>query len=364
MRPLLALLVGAFVIAGPGSASAEAPAEIAPASAPPAVQTPYHTEEEWIVSSVCRNAFELLAFAADKKGELISPAQVVLKKIPGDTLSYEVTVKGAQATAEATLKWTDTMSLWAPAAYVPFCQAAAQALKLPPARSAEAQGDPLHTLLEFSESAIEAENRRISQWLAAQPDNASAHEQAALDLGVLAMKENSGYFWDPRGICNQVCAHLAVAKFLRGNAPTSIEGRLADITIGLIVDTKAQTARDLDALSTEKSPPPELAAWLNACRMRNSRDWRIVATLRDRGRRSEQVEYFRAYCEAVDVNHGVTWLQSRKLPDRIDWTRIVLENDFRPISGRPTRPIPWRGKSARCKRLFRGALPAKASSRS
>ncbi len=289
------------------------------------LETPYHTEQEWIVSSICRNAFELLSFAKDKKGELVAPAQVTLKEIPGDTLSYDVTVKGAHVTAEAKLRWPD--SLWSPAAYVPFCQAAAQALKLPPPAPAKDQGDPLHALLDFSETAIETENHRVSQWLADQPDNAIAHEQAALILGTLAMKENSGYFWDPRDACNHACTHLAVAQFLRGSAPPSVIARLAAIDIGLIVDTKAQTGRDLDQLAAEKDPSPDLAAWINAGRMRNSRDWRIVKNP-ENASPYEQVEYFRAYAEAVDPDLAIGWLQTNKIANRPDWGRIVLEMGF------------------------------------
>ncbi len=141
------------------------------------------------------------------------------------------------------------------------------------------------------------------------------------------MKENSGYFWDPRDICNQACTHLAVAQFLRGGTPTSIEGRLADICIGLIVDTKTQTGKDLDALADEKSPPLELVAWINAGRIRNSRDWRIVKNP-EIATPLEQVEYFRAYAETVNPDLAIAWLQNNKIANRIDWQRIVLEMGF------------------------------------
>lgn len=78
--------------------------------------------------------------------------------------------------------------------------------------SSRPKGNPLGTLLGFSEQSIEAENVRISEWLSEEPDNPFAQEQAALVLGTLAMKENSGWFWDPRDICNHAAAHLAVAR--------------------------------------------------------------------------------------------------------------------------------------------------------
>ena len=83
----------AFLV--PIAAFADAPAPPPPSGADQ-LQTPYRSEQEWIISSICRNAFELLAYARDKKGESVSPAQVVLKEIPGGTLSYDVTLKGRQ----------------------------------------------------------------------------------------------------------------------------------------------------------------------------------------------------------------------------------------------------------------------------
>jgi tetratricopeptide (TPR) repeat protein len=313
----------ALLFLAPVLALADAPAPTTDTSAQ--LQTPYKTEQEWIISSICRNAYELLAYARDKKGEAVTPAQVTLKLIPGDPLSYDVTLKGVSVTVEAKLQWPD--SIWSPAAYLPFCQAAAQALKLAPATAPTAQGNPLHDLLDFSETAIEGENHRVSQWLTAQPDNSAAHEQAALILGTLAMKENSGFFWDARDMCNHICAHLAVAQFFRGGTPTSIEGRLANICIGLIVDTKTQTGKDLDALAAEKTPPADLAAWLNACRMRNTRDWRIVKTP-ETASAFEQVEFFRAYSEAVDSDLAIKWLRDHNAKNRIDWERITLEMPY------------------------------------
>jgi tetratricopeptide (TPR) repeat protein len=284
-----------------------------------------HTEQEWIISSVCRNAFELLAYAKDKKGEEIDPSQVTLKEMTGATLTYDVTVKGAHERVEAKLQWPD--SLWSPAAYVPFCQSVGEALKLTPAAAAKVQGDPLHTLLEFSEAVIESENQRVSHWLAEKPDNAAAHEQAALILGALAMKENSGYFWDPRDDCNQISAHLAVARFLRAGSGTSVEGRLAECIVGLMADTKTQTGLDLDQIASGKAPPPDTAAWVNACRMRNTRDWRTLKSPEDASP-FEQVEYFRARAEAAGADQAISWLQSHSIADRPDWAMIVLEMGF------------------------------------
>jgi tetratricopeptide (TPR) repeat protein len=286
---------------------------------------PYHNEQEWIVSSVCRNAFELLSYVKDKKGEIVNPTQVAVEEFPGDPRSYDVTVQSAHATVKASVRLTG--SIWSADAYLPFCQAAAQNLKISPSGSSAGQGSPLHALLDFSEATIESENERVSHWLTAQPGNAAAHEQAALILGTLAMKENSGYFWDPRDACNHACAHLAVAEFLHAGASLAVEGRMAGCLVGLIADTKTATGQQLDQLAHEASKSIDLTNWLNAARMRNTRDWRIVKTP-ETASPLEQVEYFRALAEAVDPDQAIAWLQAHSIPDRPDWARIVLELDF------------------------------------
>ena len=284
----------------------------------------YPTEQEWIVATVCRNAFELLSFAKDRKGIALTPAQVSVHATSGPMPMFTVTVTGAGPAVTATLPMTG--SIWSVAAYEPFCRAAAAALQVSPAGTAQPQGNPLHTLLDFTDSAIEAENQRVSQWLNAEPGNAAAQEQAALVLGMLAMKENSGFFWDPREMCSRACAHLAVAQILRPGTPTP-EGGWAAVLVGLIEDTKTETGHEIDALAAAKNPSADLVPWVNAARMRNSRDWRIVKEP-ETASPFEQIEYFRALGEAVDTDKAVDWVSKSHLPLRPDWARIVTEEGY------------------------------------
>jgi tetratricopeptide (TPR) repeat protein len=288
------------------------------------LQTPYHTEEEWIVSSVCRNAFELLSYMADKKGEVVPPENVSIKKGSADATTYDVVLHGAHVTVQATLHWPG--SIWASAAYVPFCQAAMDQLKLVKSvQKHEEKGTPLQSLLDYSEQTIEMENQRVSLWLNQEPDNPLAQEQAALILGTLAMKDNSGWFWDPRDICNHVSAHLAVARCLEENP--SEEGLLAECLVGLIADTKKECSQELNDLDKLSADHKELIPWVQAGRMRNSRDWRLLD--KPKGASGlEQVEYFRALCEAVDSDRAILWLQTDSIQNRPDWARMVLQADF------------------------------------
>lgn len=315
MRRIVSILLFAVVTAG--CARADAPA-------PPA----YATEREWIVGRTCRAIFELLSYAKDKKG--IVPQQVNVlgpPPAPGDLADaagpvFDVKVQGGGVTVEAHVALPG--SIWSPAAYDAFAQAAAQALHLTaPTAAPIAQGNPLKTLADYTDAALAAENDRVSRWLNDQPDNAAAQQQAAFILGVLAMKENSGLFWDPREMCTRACAHLAVARFLQPGPPT-VEGQWAACLAGLIADTKTECSHELDTLAALKNPSNEETAWLNAGRMRNSRDWRIVHEP-ETATPVEQVEYFRAVAEAVDSDKAVNWAASNHLANRPDWSRIATE---------------------------------------
>ncbi len=289
------------------------------------LKRPYRTEQEWIIGSICRNAFELLSFIVDRKGEIITPDQVSVKKIEGDKAAYDVTVHAKKVTVNGTLHFPG--SIWSSQAYVPFCEAVMNQLKVDAPTSRTSKGNPLGNLLDFSESSIEAENVRISQWLSEEPDNTLAQQQAALLLGTLAMKENSGWFWDPRDICNQATAHLAVAYSLNSGTSLVVEGQLAECLVGLIADTKKECAKQLDRMTKITRAPKELGAWLRAARMRNSRDWRLVDKP-EKGSGLEQVEYFRALCEAVSSDQAIRWIEKSGVRPRQDWTRIVLEFSF------------------------------------
>ena len=290
------------------------------------LKTPYKTEQEWIVGSICRNAFELLSFIPDKNAEVVPPDRVSVRRIDSDNTAYQVTLNTNEVTVNATLYFSG--SIWSSDAYVPFCQAAMDQLKIVNGVSDRTpKGNPLTSLLEFSEASIEAENARISQWLTQEPNNVFAHQQAALVLGTLAMKENSGWFWDPREICNHASAHLAVARSLDSGNDLAIEGRLAECLVGLIADTKTECAAQLSLIEKTTSAPRELNAWLRAARMRNSRDWRLADEPKS-GSGFEQVEYFRALGEAVNIDQAIAWMRKSALPHRQDWTRIVLEFSF------------------------------------
>jgi hypothetical protein len=299
----------------------------APQSPPPVptVSGQYKTEQEWIIASVCRSIYELISYAADQRGEVIALNAISLSKVGDEPLSYAVTVTTSHGPVQATLVWPG--SIWAEDAYVPFCKACADFLKYSPPNppTVKPQGNALHDLLIFSQTAMKKESDRIGAWIEKEPANPIAQEDAALVLGTLAMKENSGAFWDPREACNRVAAHLAVALYFEPSL--QVDGQVADCLVGLIADTKVICAQQIDKLAALPNPPPDLAAWLSAARLRNKRDWTaLVFPAQATG--LEQVEYFRALAEAVGTDNAIVWLRQSNLADRVDWARIILQLSY------------------------------------
>ena len=145
---------------------------------------------------------------------------------------------------------------------------------------------------------IEEQNQRLSDRLQTHPLDARAHAQAALLLGTLAMRENPGLLWNPRGLCNRAVAHLAVARAL---SPDPSEcGEVAELLVGLIIDTKADCQQRIAALQTRVTAHPELGPWATAAALRNTRDYRLLANPKD-ATLLERLELFRALSEAIST---------------------------------------------------------------
>ncbi len=322
------------------------------------LQTPYHTEEQWVVSSICRNIFELLSYAKDKKGEIVTPESITVSKAAGEGIAYEVNLRTSNGAIKTTLVFP--ASIWSSAAYVPFCQAVMESLKFAkPEADKAATGDPLLTLLDFTEATIEAENKRVSGLVTEDPSNAALQEQAALVLGALAMKENSGWFWDARDSCNHLTAHLAVARCLHPTGELAPEGRVAECLAGLIADTKAACATELDSLAKVRPGSAALDTWIRVGRVRNSRDWRLITVAREASG-VEQVEYFRAICEAVDSDRAISWVKANTIPPRQDWNRLVMQTAFSVEAGHLYVGPSLRGETDLMQGIFPGRFQTKS----
>ena len=222
-----------------------------------------------------------------------------------------------------------TGSVWSPGLYVPTLRAVFARLQVTPsaagADGALPDADLLKALARPLTAEIEARNQQISTWLQEHPLDAHAHEQAALLLGTLAMRENAGLFWDPRGLCNRAAAHLAMARTLRSEPSES--GEVAELLLGLLIDTKADCQHRIAALQARVAAHPELGPWARAAALRNTRDYRLPA---DPGTATllERVERFRALSEAISAEQAIARTPKDEPDTAPDWSRIILQAGY------------------------------------
>ncbi len=330
-RAALAFFAAAMLAACDRTPAPQSPqAEPTPQTRPEPTSTAQN-EPAWIVQSILHDIAEMAVFA--KAHTPLAANALELQSLPADAGGYHYVARvHLPGIAEAASVPVDiTGSIWDPVAYQPAARALLDQLGL----AGNADGITVHesavrTLVAPLPSNIQRENQRVSAMLSAHPLSPEAHEQAALVVGVLGLRENSGALWNPEGFCNRTTAHLALARALRGAEALSEAGEIAQLLTSLEADTKVDSEERIARLRERNNP--ELAPWINAALMRNRRDWRV---LEKRGSASllERIEYFRAKCEAVspDIAGEELWKTS---PEQVsDWCNILLQFDFSVSSG-------------------------------
>ncbi len=307
-------------------------------AAPLSVAPDQPTEQRWIIGDIARDAVGMAVFAAAPERWTDLPADAVSVResagnAPGQAYSLHLTLPGVGDPIVGDLKLA--ASVWSPGLYVPTLRALFTRLKIDPPATTDPNEDQeganlLKILANPLTAEIETQNRRLSDELQAHPLDARAHEQAALLLGTLAMRENSGLFWNPRGLCNRAVAHLAFARALRPEASEC--GEVAELLVGLIIDTKADCQKRIAALQTQVAAHPELGPWATAAAMRNTRDYRLLTNPRN-ATFLERVEQFRAMSEAINAEQAVERVENQQPATAPDWGRMVLQGDYSVDSG-------------------------------
>jgi tetratricopeptide (TPR) repeat protein len=210
--------------------------------------------------------------------------------------------------------------IWSPDAYAPIAAvviaAGSTVSEDPPAiaSSLEALTHPLAAV-------IQQENLRISDVLRAHPRSADAHEEAALVLCALGLREAAGDFSDPRQIMSRMAAHLAVAGHLR--ASRSVAGRAAEACLLTLAGRERDALRIVQTLESDGSPG--VRAWIRALRLRNTNDWRPT-----RGEAPltlfEQLETLRAIQATLGSDRALDYVSAlENLPRTMGWARTLLQ---------------------------------------
>ena len=102
---------------------------------------------------------------------------------------------------------------------------------------------------------------------------------------------------------------------------------MAELLVGLIIDTKADCQKRIAALQAQASTHPELGPWAMAAALRNTRDYHLLPHPQD-ATLLERIELFRAMSEAIGTEEAIARMDSRQPESAPDWERIVLQGGY------------------------------------
>lgn len=278
------------------------------------------TEQEWIVRSIVGR---MAALASMATANAPVPVVTVTTLAPSPAV-FRVIVNGG---APLTLKVVG--HIWDPRTYLPVAAmlgvrpAAADSLASPAGAGDAALIDALTsptltTLLD--------QDTRVSTALRGQPRSAALHDQAALLLGALALREGAGLYTDARPALSRLTAHLALARALEPSRPPSLSGRLADALL------LVEVGREVDALAAlipfaQAQQPAPVRAWATALRLRANGDWRAVKTPAA-GAPLVRTAYAKAYAWRVGLSPLLGWIDDAKVQPDLPLLRVMLSQSF------------------------------------
>lgn len=298
------------------------------ASGPEPIPTPlptawqYKTEQEWIVAEVVRALADMAYYAVHGKAADARQLEV--------TVETQVDAAGATAfdvrfpAEERTVRLKVGDYIWSPALYAPVAAEllGAAAVGGPPADPA-AESETLRALTRPRTDVMVSESQRVSAALAARMTDVAAQEDAALLYAALGLREWSGQFYDNHGALCRLAAHLAMAASLRKDTAPGLSARIAEETLQTLAfrDQLGVLSR-LDALAATK-PPAATQAWIRTLRMRNTEDWRILATPETATLLERREHLIWVYSKLGD-SLALEFLDRTHLDELPDWGSIIL----------------------------------------
>ena len=311
-------LCAAVLSVAAAASAADAPAGAAPRPAPAPAPLDWEApnERSWIVAETARTVIDIARFAA-RRPLLEGPVRVRAAGA-SDNLSYTLEYPGPDGRGRQTPLRLDR-HIWAPTGYLSL--AALELAGLP--RPAPGAPQRHEALLTPRSPDLARESRRISEWLATDTLEPAAHEEAALLLGVFALREAGDLHSDTRPALCRMTAHLAVARALRG-LPESRAGALADALVLTLVGRQKDALLQIAALES-RQPRSTEAELLRAMRVRNTADWRILEEEASTASLLLRLEQYRAIETSLGAAHGLAFLESFRPEPLSEWARVAAQ---------------------------------------
>jgi hypothetical protein len=236
----------------------------------------FKNEDNWLATTISREIAGMALFASHPHQPL--PNFAARAEVDPSAPKVQVAMNGIPNGGDGKLNATLTPSFaWDPAGYAPL---AAQLLGTAKGIAPEPDGpetDVLKHLLQPTASGLAVEDMRVSNDLQQHPTSWQDHEQAAVVLTALAMREQAGEYGDSRTFLSRATAHLALANALRGDQPASWPGLIADAAARTLAGREVDALAHLDALAARADCPEAAKTWIAVLRTLAKEDWREAA---------------------------------------------------------------------------------------
>jgi len=215
-----------------------------------------------------------MAYLALNPTQTSIPDIHVSAKVDADQRQVHLEITGFSTNPVATNVQPDFA--WDPESYAQVASKLLGNATIDSAKPDDPLPDELTTLFKPTAANLAAEDVALSALLQKHPAWPEAHEQAALLLVTLALRDRAENFTDSRLALCRATAHLALAQALRGSTLRTWSGEIADAAVRVLAGREVDALAHLDALAARSDCPEPAKTWIAALRLRTKDDWRMT----------------------------------------------------------------------------------------
>ncbi|HEY7515404.1 MAG TPA: hypothetical protein VIC87_13045, partial [Vicinamibacteria bacterium] len=284
----------------------------------------YGTEEQWMAGEIVQDLVEMAAAAGGRKDASSIDVSIQARPSPAGVIVSLALDRAGPARHE--LVWRD--HVWAPETYLELARAALPSVARSPAGSPPSESEAaLEALLTPLPSVIESENQRVSDRLTRSIADPDAHEEAALVIGALGMREAAGAFGDVRQLLCRMTAHLSFARALREGPAEGLSGRYAAAVLARLAGRTADAMKRVESLEAAAAGSKTQLAWLRSLRLSITEDWRSSREVPGESL-LERIQTYRAIRRTLGDAVAIESLAEDRAGEASDWGRIALDGNF------------------------------------
>jgi tetratricopeptide (TPR) repeat protein len=328
-------------------------------SAPEADRGAIEEETQYLIQRILEELVVMTRFAKD--GQAVSRPGDLVQVWEGEAAAwgkpdYRVRLRATGQGKGEIRPLPLNQPVWEPAVYdaalATLCRQAGVDPKALAARGggteAAAQTNLLELLLACDAESLHRAGEQVAAELTARPGHPGAHERAALVLGVFALREACGAFYDVRVPLCRMTAHLAWARAGRGEQPAGPEGQVADVLLYALMGNQTDALGRLEKIAETPLTRP----WRRAVRAWITGDYRDLDGATDRTP-LELVCWFAAGARSVSAHAAWEKLPEDRAAARVDFCRLAQQRGVNVEVGHQVYALSPKLERAEIARVFR-----------